>query len=32
MSQHSDDEHVNIESVYKLYDLLDALIKRINKK
>jgi succinyl-diaminopimelate desuccinylase len=32
MSQHSSDEHVNIESVYKLYDLLDALIKRINKK
>ena len=32
MSQHAADEHVNIESVYKLYDLLDALIKRINKK
>ena len=28
MSQHSDDEHVNIDSVYKLYDLLDAFINR----
>lgn len=28
MSQHSDDEHVNIDSVYKLYDLLDAFIYR----
>jgi succinyl-diaminopimelate desuccinylase len=32
MSQHSDDEHVNIESVYQLYGLLDALIQRTNKK
>jgi succinyl-diaminopimelate desuccinylase len=31
MSQHADDEHVNIASVYKLYDLLDALIKKINE-
>jgi succinyl-diaminopimelate desuccinylase len=28
MSQHSDDEHVNIDSVYKLYDLLEAFINR----
>jgi succinyl-diaminopimelate desuccinylase len=28
MSQHSADEHVNIESVYKLYDVLDAFIDR----
>ena len=27
MSQHSADEYVHIESVYKLYDLLDAFIK-----
>jgi acetylornithine deacetylase/succinyl-diaminopimelate desuccinylase-like protein len=26
MSQHSADEHVNIDSVYKLYDLLDKFI------
>jgi succinyl-diaminopimelate desuccinylase len=32
MSQHSDDEHVNIQSVYKLYNIIDALIKRIDKK
>jgi succinyl-diaminopimelate desuccinylase len=32
MSQHSDDEHVNIESVYQLYALLDALIQKANKK
>jgi succinyl-diaminopimelate desuccinylase len=28
MSQHSADEHVNIDSVYKLYDLLDEFINR----
>jgi len=28
MSQHSADEHINIDSLYKLYDLLDAFIKR----
>jgi succinyl-diaminopimelate desuccinylase len=28
MSQHSADEHVNIDSVYKLYALLDEFIKR----
>jgi succinyl-diaminopimelate desuccinylase len=28
MSQHSADEHVNIDSVYKLYELLDAFINR----
>jgi succinyl-diaminopimelate desuccinylase len=28
MSQHSADEHVNIDSVDKLYDLLDAFINR----
>jgi succinyl-diaminopimelate desuccinylase len=28
MSQHSADEYVNIDSVYKLYDLLDAFINR----
>jgi succinyl-diaminopimelate desuccinylase len=28
MSQHSADEHVNIESVYQLYDLLDTFINR----
>ena len=28
MSQHSADEHVNIDSVFKLYDLLDAFTKR----
>ncbi len=28
MSQHSADEHVNIDSVYKLYNLLEAFIKR----
>jgi succinyl-diaminopimelate desuccinylase len=28
MSQHSADEHVNIDSLYKLYDLLDAFINR----
>jgi succinyl-diaminopimelate desuccinylase len=32
LSQHSDDEHVNIASVYQLYDWLDELIKRTNKK
>jgi succinyl-diaminopimelate desuccinylase len=28
MSQHSADEHVNIDSLYKLYDLLDAFINQ----
>jgi succinyl-diaminopimelate desuccinylase len=28
MSQHSADEHVNIDSLYKLYDVLDAFINR----
>ncbi len=28
MSQHSAHEHVNIDSVYKLYDLLDGFVKR----
>ena len=28
MSQHSADEHVNIDSVDKLYDLLDTFINR----
>ncbi|MCK4987263.1 MAG: hypothetical protein KAS40_17150, partial [Desulfobacterales bacterium] len=28
MSQHSADEHVNIDSVDKLYDLLEAFINR----
>ena len=28
MSQHSADEHVNIDSLYKLYDLLEAFINR----
>jgi succinyl-diaminopimelate desuccinylase len=28
MSQHSADEHVNIDSVYQLYNLLDAFIDR----
>ncbi len=26
MSQHSSDEHINIDSFYKLYDLLDKFI------
>ena len=28
MSQHSSDEHINIDSFYKLYDLLDKFIMR----
>ncbi|MDH3828630.1 MAG: hypothetical protein OET21_14500, partial [Desulfobacterales bacterium] len=28
MSQHSADEHINIDSFYKLYDLLDTFINR----
>lgn len=28
MSQHSADEHVNIDSLYRLYDLLDAFINQ----
>jgi succinyl-diaminopimelate desuccinylase len=28
MSQHSGDEHLNIDSLYKLYDMLDAFINR----
>lgn len=32
MSQHAADEHVGIESVYKLYEFLDAFIKKINSK
>ena len=28
MSQHSGDEDVNINSVYKLYDVLDAFLSR----
>ena len=28
MSQHSADEHVNIDSVFKIYELLDAFINR----
>jgi succinyl-diaminopimelate desuccinylase len=28
MSQHSGNEHLNIDSAYKLYDLLDVLMNR----
>jgi succinyl-diaminopimelate desuccinylase len=28
MSQHSADEHINIDSLYKLYDILDTFISR----
>ena len=31
MSQHSADEHVNIDSVYNLYDLLDAFLSRLTE-
>jgi succinyl-diaminopimelate desuccinylase len=32
MSQHSTDEHINIDSLYKLYDLLDEFISRAQKR
>jgi succinyl-diaminopimelate desuccinylase len=32
LSQHSRDEHVNIDSVYSLYSLLDEFMKRIDLK
>ncbi len=31
LSQHSADEHINIDSLYQLYDLLDAFIGRSTK-